>query len=264
MQNKQLIGSLLAAACIWPASVVAQSWHPRIVNVTVGSPEVDGNVLQPFHARWTVSSATLSDRIVSLPATDESLEPAVYKGRAAWRRVMTLSGDSTHPAATQTNYLDRRSMAPLRTNERHADGPLLLLSFEKGRISGRQKSAEKDRQIDARYRPAYDFLNGPASLILAALPLKENTEFSLPALDVDGADPGHVVRLIASVRFTEEVSVGNQKFETFVVDVPTSYGMFKYWIAKKPPYAVRWIFLGPRGGRALYTVDPASLPGQHS
>jgi hypothetical protein len=250
---------LVALTAAMPACVMAQSWEPASFEVPIGSPLANGTELKPFHARWSATSATLTDQIAPLPAREETLEPVTYGGRDAWRRTLIV-GDAPNRVATQTNFLDRKTMAPLLTDESHTDGTQLVIAFDNDRIKGRQKrdANSPPRDIDSASLPSFDFLNGPAALILAAMPLAPNTEFSFPILDVDGPNPGHVITIAASVRAAQTVTVGDRTFDTFIVDVPTHYGLFKYWIARTPPYAIQWIYLGPRGGRALYKLDPST------
>jgi len=154
-------------------------------------------------------------------------------------------------------------LAPITTEQIVADGTGLVLSFAGRRVRGRQNVGaffhipEHRRDIHGRLRRlAFDLNNGPTGFYLAVMPHVHQTTLRVPIIDVDADDPASVVDADYRIFNRQIVNVAGRSYDAVAIDALTTYGYWQYWVVAEPPYVVRWLYVGPGGGRTLYSLLP--------
>jgi hypothetical protein len=260
MQLIQFSCVALALACAPLAS--AQVGPFSATRIGVGDARLRVDLIEPYSVRWAVTIATPDNRLVDRGFWYEELVRDTCP-QACWRRTMR----AVNPAGAETlrtvNTFDARTLAPVSTNQTAPDGAGLQLAFTGRRVEGRQNVAaffhvpEHRRDISGRLRrSAFEINNGPTGLYLALMPHAPMTTLRVPIIDVDADDPTRVIDADYRIFNRATIAIAGRNYEAIAIDAFTTYGYWQYWVVEEPPFVVRWIYVGPGGGRTIYNLAP--------
>lgn len=257
----------ILAAVLPPSLADAQSRSAEVARVGVGGPELRVDAVSPYEARWAVTIATPDNRLVERGHWVERLEDGACRPRACWRRTLRVLDAAGAETSRTINVFEAATLAPISTEQQSADGSALRLAFQGRRIDGRQETSAffhipaRQRHIGGRLqRPAFELNNGPTGFYLALMPHAAGVVLALPAVDIDGEDPRRVIDAHYRVRGPQRIVAGGDAYDTILIDALNTYGYWQYWVIAEPPYVVRWLYVGPGGGRTMFTLTP----GAHS
>jgi hypothetical protein len=95
-------------------------------------------------------------------------------------------------------------------------------------------------------------------VLLATFPLREGYTATFPTdppeyKNKEGAEP--VEWLTFRVTGRESVAAGpGRQVEAWVVETDMSFGHDKFWLTREPPYVIKLIYTGPRGGKQVFEM----------
>jgi hypothetical protein len=248
-----------------PVAATAQTGNFVITRIAVGDDAVRTHLIEPYEARWSVTVATPDNRLVERGHLVERLERGEC-AQACWRRTAQVLSAAGVETSHTVNVFDAATLAPITTEQVVTDGTVLRLAFSGRRVQGRQNVGaffhipEHRRDIGGRLRrPAFDLNNGPTGLYLALMPHRPMTTLRIPIIDVDAEQPTRVVDADYRIFNRQMITVSGRNQEAVAIDAFTTYGYWQYWVVPEAPYVVRWLYVGPGGGRTIYNL--VSAPG---
>lgn len=250
------------AALLFSATALAQTGSFPATSIRVGDDRLRVDLIQPYAARWAVTIATPDNRLIERGYWHEEVTRESCP-QVCWRRLLRVVNAAGEETTRTVNVFDARRLAPILTEQAVPDGTGLLLRFNGRRVEGKQNVGaffhipEHRRDIRGRMRrPAFDLNNGPTGLFLAIMPHDPMTTLSVPLIDVDANDPTSVAQGAYRIFNRQTINVGGRNFDAVAIDAFTTYGYWQYWVVREPPFAVRWIYVGPGGGRTIYNFAP--------
>ena len=259
--------ALILAASLIASAAPAQMGNSRIVPLGIGDARLRTDLIRPYAVRWNATIVLPDNRVVEQGYRTEEVSRGDCS-RPCWRRVMRVFDRAGQETWMQTNLFDARTLAPILTDERHDGGDRLLLRLDGRNVDGRQDAGAffhipaHHRDVRGRLaRPAFEFNDGPAGLYLALMPHAPGTTLRFPLIDIDNdASPLSVVNVDYRLFNRTTLPIGDHAYPVHVIDGYTTYGYWQYWVTEEPPFLLRWMFVGPGGGRSVYNMVPPTAP----
>ena len=260
--------ALLGICLTIAGTAFAQMGPTRLVEIGIGDARLRADLIHPYTVRWNATAVTPDNRIVEQGYRTEEVRRGDC-ARPCWRRLMRIFDRSGQETATQINLFDARTLAPILTDERRTGGDRLLLRVDGRNVEGRQDAGAffhipaHHRDVHGRLaRPSFEFNDGPAGLYLALMPHEAGTTLRFPLIDIDNdANPLSVANVDYRLFNRTTLTIGGHAYDAIVIDGFTTYGYWQYWVTEEPPFLLRWLFVGPGGGRTVYNLAPLPPAG---
>ena len=238
------------------ASVQLQAADP--VRVGVGSPLIHGTIVTPFTGEFAVVAGAPDGRTVDAGSWIDRVELTTLDGRIVLKREQICNAPPPRTSLLFTVYLDPQTLRPLVTQMLMADGTWYRRDFTSSGMHLRELSPAT--QFDMRQqtlvfdRPAFDFYGGAFGLLLAALPMDVGRSYALPVYTERDAAP-LTDDLVVTVAREERLRAGYLgELNTHVLEFDAKNGHYTAWVIPEPPYVVRLLLKGKRGGTLLLKV----------
>lgn len=186
--NNRLRALLLAVAtgCAAPVTERATDAAPTHLRLEVGSPEVDGRVYPPHHAR---------NRVYPPGATESTTTwtNELTLGDSAGVRVMRWVTLGQQPNGTRWELLqtyDARTLAPIAYSYRATNGAEKALRIDGTRVRGwiRSPTDSTRRNVDWTL-PRLGFMASASDLVPPAVGLRAGAVMSVPVWSADSVAP---------------------------------------------------------------------------
>lgn len=240
--------STLAMLVLLPALAWAEAPAPSAPAV-VKVGDLDGTFIRPVSIQWKISQTTPKGDTLDWGTSTYEVQLLEMEGRQVLKRTQVIT--TKKGTTTDVAVADRRTFAPLRSEESSASSQVRYdftgdrVKVERsGDVHGDARSAEVKLDM-----PVFDFNLGMYELQLAALPLAEGYAARLPTLQY----PQKVEWSTVKVTGREKVDAGGgRQMEAWVVEVLIPGFREVVWLAKEPPYILKEVFYGPRGGRETF------------
>lgn len=264
------VGMVALAAALSTGSLGAQQTpipvDSAVPAVRPGDGTVNGAAIRPHSNRWVITYfmpdgelVPGGPRRVATWYDSVSLTPLADRQTLHRKQVLLAPGGGV-PLETIDSWADPASLAPIRTENHYASGGASLREYHGSRVTGFDPdSAAPDgtRKVDVTLpEPVFDFFGGMYDLLLSGFPLQTGYRVRFPA-DFGGAKEGAALQWVTiTVTGREAIDAGaSGTLATWhVVTGPTPVGRFEFWIADQTPYMIRMWYIGPRGGRQVWSM----------
>lgn len=256
---------LALAGPVVPASrraVVVRPQREGPVDLRVGDPAIDGSFVKPFTARYRITVTAATGETQDWGTEVHEVQVVTMQGRPVLKRIRFMSG----PRKTVCGiaFADRATFAPILSQEIHSDGSYWRYEFAGKRVR-MQRSAEpamgelRETELELDV-PVFDFNLGPYELMFAGLPLRQGYSARIPAFILDNAGPPWAGFEVTGREPTPIET--SRSVDAWIVETQYNAEWKQVlWLAREPPYLLRFSFRGPRGGRQDWRLDvPAPQP----
>jgi len=250
MRIRNFFGCKLLPFLLLPGAALAPGGEP--VAVRPGDPAVDGSFIRAAANRWSITQATAQGEVPGIWGTSTyEVQILQRDGRAVIRRKQVSV--TSKRTVTDLALADRRTLAPIMSEESDDKGHFEHFDFVGDRVRIERSAAapggartHSEVKLDM---PVFDLLQGVYDLNLVALPLKEGYSAKIPVFDqVAGRAVWHPLRVTGR----EVAEVGGRRLECWTVETEIAKFRVVFWLAKEPPYLVKLVNYGPRGGRQSF------------
>ena len=257
MLRPKFISLIIAAAVL--LSLLSLVDAQTAVKISVGDRVVRGASIKPYKNRWKVTLATPTGQSIDGGVWTDEVEIIDFHGRKALRRTQVKMNPSK-PFETIINIVDPKTFAPIMSESKTADGTFWRREFNGPVVHVQQvdtpggKLQEFQTTFDV---PVFDFFGGMYGILLRTFPLKEGYSATFPADFQDNSGKEFVQWAVVNVRSRENVNAApNKQVETWIVDadLPSGSGSYRFWISDGPPYIVKLVYTGPRGGKQIFEM----------
>lgn len=265
-RSRKIAGAAALAAVLLAQTASAQQTGDTTASaVRPGDGTVDGRGIRPHTHRWLITYFTPDGRPVPggpkrVATWYDTVRIITLAGHAALHRKQVLLAAGDAPLEVIDSWAEPRSLAPIRTVSQNADGTTSLREYRGAHVTGYDPDSAAPggrKSIDTTLAVApFDFFGGMYDLLLAGFPLRDGYRARFPA-DLGGARGGaslEWVTIAVASRDTIDTGTAQPVPAWHVVTGPTSVGRFEFWIGPDPRYMVRMWYIGPRGGKQVWTT----------
>jgi hypothetical protein len=224
---------------------------PSAVPIELNLGDLDASRLKPYVSMWRVLEIATDGKANESQRSFDQLARERLNGRPVWRQYQyeMPSGGSFDAYATL------RSFAPITALERAADGGYRLLSYQSHlvRLECRSSRCPPDLRDGSVHRrdiatevATFDYWGGTYGLLLALVPLKPGTSYTLPVLHPARG----LIRLQVDVEAREVIKAANgAPIDAYRMRTPLTGWV--YHVTDRPPYWVRLEYSRPDGSRQI-------------
>ncbi|HKW16460.1 MAG TPA: hypothetical protein VJO35_03025 [Terriglobales bacterium] len=239
---------VLAFSFLFPSLALAQAPAASPQKITPGSSAVDGSFLKPYKNAWKIVYEFPGREPFLVGMWTDELSEVEVNGRHLLKRSQMADYAKYGIVSTYVNVFDPKTMAPVYSDFKRSDtGEWAHREFDGARVTYRKaESAEAKTQTGELKlsEPIFDYNGGLYGVLLAALPLKEGLQASLPTLseDRDVLDP--VTVTVGKQELTDAGPV--KQVLAWPVDTEANYANHShsiFWITKDPPYVIKLVTL---------------------
>ena len=191
--------------------------------------------------------------------TDE-LTTLNTNGRSLLKRSQMADYAKYHVVTTYVNVFDPKTMAPISMDFKRSDtGEWAHRDFDGMHVKYRRaKSTEANvetGQLEMK-EPIFDYNGGMYGVLLAALPLNDGLNATLPALSEDRDEMEHVTVTVGKQELVE-AGPGKQVM-AWPIDTVGNYSNQShsiFWVTKEPPYVIKLVTIIPGGKWVMVTIS---------
>jgi hypothetical protein len=209
-----------------------------------GDPAVNGKFIKPYENVWRLTIGKEGGTPKQVGTWTDKTEWADFAGRRVLKRTqIQQSTDPDLPTETFVNYFRPETLEPLSSSMTGVNGSGWERSFAGSRVDMIAVSARGGtrRRVPVKIsQPVFDFFGGMYGLIVAALPLKQGYEVTLPTFRFKQGRDDSVELIKIKVDHQEfQELLGGKNRKTWVATANTSAGELTFWVCKQAPYVIR-------------------------
>lgn len=233
---------------------------PPMEAIKVGDRSVDGSFLKPYKNAWKIVYAFPGKEPFLVGTWTDELATVDVDGRHLLKRTQMADYAKYNIVTTYVNVFDPKTLSPVSMDFKRSDtGEWAHRDFESTRViyrRGDSGDATKTQtgQLDMK-EPVFDYNGGMYGILLAALPLKEGFQATLPSLseDLDELD-----QVTVRVGKQELVDAGpGKQVLAWPVDMEANYANKShsiFWVTKEAPYVIKLVTVIPTGKWVTVTI----------
>jgi hypothetical protein len=221
-----------------------------------GDAAVDGARLVPYTNAWQVTYQDSTGRVIARGGRWlDTVTVFRQDGRTVLRRAQTVVVRDGKVFQTTVNLADAASLRPIMSAEyrgpagwrREFDGTHVTIAEDDSSGGHRTHQAVLGTE-------SFDFYGGLMGLLIAAFPLREGYQATFPA-DFEAQDGERVEWVSFRVAGRDTVAAGEGRtVPAWVVDLPTPYGPYRFWLSDRAPYIIRLVYTRPNGLRQIWDM----------
>lgn len=254
---------LLRAAAftlLFPPLSPAQTPSVSPVKITPGNSTVDGSFLKPYKNAWKIVYEFPGKEPFLVGTWSDELSEVEVNGHHLLKRSQMADYSKYGIVSTYVNVFDPKTMAPAYSDFKRSDtGEWAHREFEGAKVTfGKGESASAKTQTgELKLSEAiFDYNGGLYGVLLAALPLKEGLQASLPTLSEDRDELDWVT---VTVGKQELIDAGpGKQVMAWPVDTEASYANHShsiFWVTKDPPYVIKLVTYIPSAKWVKVTIS---------
>ncbi len=255
---------VLGASVIAAAAMADAPSSPRPTLLLPGDRRVEGRRVRPYTNRWKITYRTPTGAAADggpgrAGMWYDTLAIVRRDARRELLRRQTLLNPAGEVLEVIDNYVDPVTLAPILSETRSKGGGISRRSFAGARVSGfdlDSATATSRSTIDTTLaEPVFDYFGGLFGILLVGFPLRNGFVAEFPTNFGGASGPDGLTHVTVTALGTERIDAGPLgRVMARHVTSKTPQWTFDYWLSDRPPYIIRLVLTGPRGGKQIYEM----------